>query len=155
MRAVLKAPSITSLRKVDLSAPPEDDRGSAGKSCLGIHRTRRPTFGDCVTVYCFEHFRGPFDVTLQDDMAATYDIFSKLPDPGPVWIARAAGSERARERLLLLSSQSPGTYPLYDFGSRRFIEAFRKLRRRSREIKTAAPANAEQFPAQLQIADAR
>jgi hypothetical protein len=76
-------------------------------------------------------------------MAATYDIFSKLPDPGPVWIARVAGSERAQERLLLLPSKSPGNYLPYDF------------RRRSWEIKTDEPANAQQFPAQIQIADAR
>jgi hypothetical protein len=88
-------------------------------------------------------------------MAAPYDIFSKLPDPGPLWTARIAGSERAQQRLLLRSSHSPGTYLLYDFGSQGFIEPFRKLRRRSWDIKTDAPANAEPFPAQIQIADAR
>lgn len=86
-------------------------------------------------------------------MTAIYDIFSKVPGAGPVWIARVAGLERAQERLTLLSSKSPGTYLLYDFGSRRFVEPFRKLRRRPRGVKARAPANPAQPSAQIQIAD--
>jgi len=86
-------------------------------------------------------------------MAATFDIFKKVPGAGHVWIARIAGLERAEERLMLLSSKSPGTYLLYDLGSRRFIEPFRKLGRRSRETKSQVPANAPQRPPQMQIID--
>lgn len=47
-------------------------------------------------------------------MNGTYDIFSGMPEKGPIWIETIHGLENAKTRLTKLNQLTPGDYFVFD-----------------------------------------
>jgi hypothetical protein len=56
-------------------------------------------------------------------MKATYDIFRRIPQTGPVWIESVQGFENIKARLLHLINFRPGEYFVFDPITRRITPA--------------------------------
>jgi hypothetical protein len=54
-------------------------------------------------------------------MKATYDIFRRIPETGPVWIESVQGLENIKARLLHLINLCPGEYFVFDPTTARII----------------------------------
>lgn len=61
-------------------------------------------------------------------MKATYDIFRRIPDGGPVWIESVQGFENIKARLLQLVNFRPGEYFVFDPTTARITPASSLLR---------------------------
>ena len=46
-------------------------------------------------------------------MAPMFDIFSTLPDGGPLWLEAVEGLDEAKKRLNILAEARPGSYFIY------------------------------------------
>jgi len=68
-------------------------------------------------------FVAAYDRWIGEQMDNTYDIFMRLTDAGPpLWIETASSLEEAKRRLAALSSKECGTYMVFDWRMRTFIE---------------------------------
>ena len=56
-------------------------------------------------------------------MRATYDIFRRIPEGGPLWIESVQGFENIKARLLHLINFRPGEYFVFDSTTARITPA--------------------------------
>lgn len=50
-------------------------------------------------------------------MESTFDIFRRLPNGNPLWVAAVKGFKAAKEKMALEAADSPGEYFIFSEGN--------------------------------------